>query len=207
MKSKTIKAMIFDLGNVVIKFDPNILDAEYRKYCKAREGAFVEYLLDSDNINKYMEGKLSSSRFYSKTKRMFRMDIKYGEFYGIWNAMFTSYPEMEEIIRKLKENYPQIKLILLSNTNEVHYNFVKEEYKVLDLFDGHLLSHEFGKQKPHPEIYKEAMRMAGTIPRDTFYTDDREDLIEAARIMGIKAYQFTGHEGLIKQLSKFGIEV
>jgi HAD superfamily hydrolase (TIGR01509 family) len=73
--------------------------------------------------------------------------------------------------------------------------------------DACVVSHELGKQKPDPDIFNEAMRLAGSIPKNTFYTDDRLDLIEAARVMGIRAFEFTGHESLKENLSKCGIQV
>ena len=205
--STTIKAILFDLGNVIIRFDPEILEKAYSTHGKIKKGAIVEYLLDSENVNKYMEGKLTNRQFYLRTSRLFRMDIKFGEFFHKWNSIFFPYPEVEEIIRTLKKKYPEIKLILLSNTNETHYEFLRKEYNILDVLDAHVVSHEVGKQKPHPEIFREALRLAGSISKDTFYTDDRLDLIERARTMGIRAYQFTGHEELKKQLAKYDIIV
>ncbi|MGB2879101.1 MAG: HAD family phosphatase [Candidatus Omnitrophota bacterium] len=204
---RDIHAILLDLGNVVIKLNPSALETGYGAYSKTAEKEIEEYILDSDDMNRYMEGKLSSRQFYGKVRRRFKMNIDYDEFYGIWNSMFLGYPEMEEIIRALKEKYPEIKLILISNTNEAHYDFIKDKFDILELLDGHIVSHELGVQKPDPKIFSEAMKLAGSIPKTTFYTDDREDLISAARAMGIKAFQFTGHGGFRSQLAKYGIEV
>lgn len=204
---KDIKAILFDLGNVIVRFDASILEKNYSSYGKIDEGKFIDYLLESDNINRYMEGKLSNSQFYRKTRRYFGMDVSFDEFYRIWNSMFYPYPEMESLIKSIKNKYPQMKLILISNTNEAHYDFIKEKYDILKYMDACVVSHELGKQKPDPDIFKEAMRMAGSIPKNTFYTDDRLDLIEAARVIGIRAYEFTGHESLKENLAKCGIEV
>jgi len=167
----------------------------------------MEYLLESDNVINYMRGRLSASHFYSKTCRLFKLKIKFGEFYEVWNSIFISYPEVEDIVKRIKKKHPEIKLVLVSNTNNEHFEFIKENYKVLDLFDGHVLSHEVGKCKPDPAMFLEALKISGTIPKDTFYTDDREDLIEAARVMGFRAFLFTDHIDLKKQLAKCGVEV
>jgi HAD superfamily hydrolase (TIGR01509 family) len=202
-----IKAILFDLGNVVIKLNYSALQAGYGTYSKKAEKEIEDFLLDSDDINRYMEGKLSSRQFYQKVRRHFRMKIEYDEFYRIWNSMFLGYPEMEEIIKALKEKYPEIKLVLISNTNEAHYDFIKDEFDILKLLDGHVVSHDVGVQKPNAKIFSEALKLAESVPKDTFYTDDRQDLIDAARIMGIRAFQFTGHAKLREDLSKFGIDV
>jgi len=204
---KTIKAILFDLGNVIVRFDTKTFEKGYSDYCIMREGSFIHYVTNSTNVNRYMEGRLNSSQFYSKTRRIFRMNISFTDFYRIWNSIFFPYPEMEHLIVAIKEKYPDVKLVLISDTNEAHYEFLREQYKVLDLLDDHVVSHEVGKQKPSLEMFREALRLAGTISKDTFYVDDRTDLIAAARVMGIHAFQFIGHLQLKEHLAKFGVEV
>lgn len=207
MKTKTVKKILFDLGNVIIRFDPELLDKGYSSHSRLKEPRFTDYVMDSDNVNRYMEGKLTSSRFYSRTKKLFKLDISYGDFYRVWNGIFLPYPEMEEILRALKRDYPEIKLVLVSNTNISHYDFLRQEYDILDIFDAAVLSHEVGRQKPHPDIFKKALDACPGLPKETFYTDDRLDLIEAARTMGIRAYHFTDHLKLRSDLSRFNINV
>lgn len=202
-----VRAIFFDLGNVLVRFDPAILEEALEPFSKTEKGKVTEYLLESENVDKYMEGRLSASSFYAKTCRLFKMKIKFGEFYSIWNSIFFPYPEVEEIVKRIKENYPEVKIILISNTNNEHFEFIKKNYKVLELFDGFAVSHEVGRCKPHPDIFQEALKLSGTLPKDTFYTDDRLDLIEAARVLGLRAFQFTGHEKLISDLAKCGVEI
>lgn len=207
MSDKTIKAILFDLGNVLIKLDFEAVEKGYSAFCKLKPGEMVNHIMESELMNRYMEGKLTSQQFFRKTKNLFRMDIGLTDFYRVWNSMFHPYPEMEDLIKRIRAKYPGIKMVLVSNTNEAHYEFIKEEFGILKLLDSFIVSHEFGIQKPDPEIYKEALRIAGTLPKETFYADDREDLIEAARVMGIRAFQFTCHEELRAQLAKCGIVV
>ena len=207
MSELKIKAILFDLGNVIVNFDLVKTEKEYSAYGKFREGSIVDYILESDNANKYMAGKITSSQFYSRTCRRFYLKVRYGQFYEIWNNMFSRSHEMESLIKNIKEKYPKIKMVLISNTNEEHYNFLREEYKILDLLDGHVVSHEVGCQTPCPDIFNEALKVTGTISKDTFYADDRPDLIEAARVMGFRAFQFTGADELKKQLAKCGLEL
>ncbi|MFH1395076.1 MAG: HAD family phosphatase [Candidatus Omnitrophota bacterium] len=204
---KKIKTIFFDLGNVIVKVHPEVLEDGVRACGRFKPGAVIDYFMDSDNANKYMEGKLTSSQFFSRTKRLFKLDIKFSEFYKLWNEVLSPYPEMEGLIKNIKNGYPDIKLILVSNTNEVHYEYVRKQYKILDLLDGHIVSHEEGVQKPDTEIFVRALKLAGSLPKETFYTDDRADLIDAARVMGIRAFQFTDHEALREKLLKYEIDV
>ncbi len=206
--STIIKSIFFDLGNVLVKLKPEMLAEGFAPYCKAKKGEIIPYVMEqSKQVDRYMEGKSTSSQFYTNTCKYFKMKIKYYDFYEIWNSMFDPYPEMDDIIRTLKKDYPEIKLLLLSNTNEAHYGYIKEKYKILEVLDHHVVSHEVGAQKPDPKIFNEALKIAGSISKNTFYTDDRQDLIDAARVMGLRAFQFTDHESFSKQLSKFEINV
>ncbi|MFC1548919.1 HAD family hydrolase [Candidatus Omnitrophota bacterium] len=207
MNKRSIEAIFFDLGNVIVGVNAEKLEKTFAERGKVEDGKVVEYFLDSDNMNRYMEGKLSSSQFYSRTKRQFKLDIRYGDFYELWNGIFYPIPEMEALIKTLKKDHPEIKLILVSNTNETHYDYIKEEYKILDLLDGHVVSHEVGCQKPDRKIFNEALGLAGSIPPKTFYVDDRMDLIESARVMGIHAYQFVGADQFQKDLTKCNIHI
>ena len=205
MNKNPIKAIFFDLGNVIVGVDPAIAVKGYSVFAGGKEKALTDYMRYSDNLSRYQEGKLTSSQFYSKTRRYFKMAIDFNEFYRVWNSMFYPYPEVEKIIRSIKKTYPDIKMILLSDTNEAHHTFIKEQYDILGLLDDHVVSYEVGKQKPHPDMFKKALKAAGSIPKDTFYTDDRPELTDAARVMGIRAFQFTGHEQLTEQLAGCGI--
>ena len=206
MSDRSIKAILFDLGNVIVKVRHDIFEKNLTPHIRKQpEGGVFGSILGSDNINKFQEGKITSSQFYSRTCRYFKMKIPYREFYDIWNSMFELYPEMEEVIKNIRKNYPDIRLVLLSDTNETHYEFLRNKCKALDLFDEYVLSYEVGRQKPHPQIFRKALRSAGAAAKNTFYADDRADLIEAARVMGIRAFQFTGHEKFLEQLAKFGV--
>jgi glucose-1-phosphatase len=207
MNGKEIKAVFFDLGNVLIRFDVDILANALGTHSRLKKPDFQGYVMDSPDMNRYMEGKITSSQFYNRTKRFFKMKIAYADFYRAWNSIFCPYPEMEGIVRGIKEKYPEVKLVLVSNTNETHFSFLEKEYDVLGVFDEKILSHEAGCQKPDAAIFVKALDAAGTIPRNTFYTDDRLDLIEAARTMGIRAYHFISHEKLREDLAKVNIFV
>lgn len=202
-----IKAVFFDLGNVLVRFDINILINGFSGSKRLTPEKLEKYIMRSKTGKSYMEGKISSSIFYTRTKRELKMKYKFNEFYKIWNSMFYPYPEMENITLKIKEKYPDIKLLLVSDTNQAHFDHIKEAYPFINIFDHFVLSYEVGKMKPHPYIYNEALKIAGTLSKDTIYIDDRADLIKAARSMGICAYQFTGHQKLLEDLEKHGLKI
>jgi len=202
-----IKAIFFDLGNVLVRFDINRFDRYISDHAGVTAKNVADYLADSKVGKLYMEGRISTSRFYSNVKRRFRMDIKFRDFYKAWNSIFFPYPEMENLVKKIREKNPGLILVIISDTNEEHFNFLQKEYTFINDMDHFVLSHEVGKLKPHPRMYNRAMKLTGTDAKNVVYFDDREDLIKAARTMGIRAFLFTGHVEFVRQLNKCGLTI
>jgi putative hydrolase of the HAD superfamily len=126
------------------------------------------------------------------------------EFHETWSAVFL--PDLivpERLLANLKQRYP---LILVSNTNESHVDYIARTYPVFDYFDHKIFSHEVGSLKPDREIYEAAIDAAGRPPEELFFTDDREENIHAARELGIHAHQFTSVGRLLDAFRRHGID-
>jgi putative hydrolase of the HAD superfamily len=110
---------------------------------------------------------------------------------------------MALLLRQLKDKGHR--LFLLSNTNELHFNFAKKTYKeMFHPFDDFILSYEVGHVKPEPEIYKAALAKAGCSATQCFYTDDIPAFIEAAARVNIPSQLFTGIDPLKTELVSRG---
>ena len=130
------------------------------------------------------------------------LKISYNDFVNNYCDIFTINKEVEEIIKSLKG---KVKLVLLSNTNALQYEYCKRKFKVLKLFDERIASHEAGMRKPNPLIFLKAVRKAGTLPFNCAYFDDIIEFIYAARCLGIKAFQYKNTEKLRKDLKNIGV--
>lgn len=108
----------------------------------------------------------------------------------------------EELLVALKHNYP---LILVSNTNEAHINYVRANYQLLDHFDHYVFSYEVGSLKPDCKIFQHAITVSGFSANELFFTDDREENIRAARQLGMHAHQFKNQSQLVAALQQAGV--
>jgi putative hydrolase of the HAD superfamily len=119
------------------------------------------------------------------------------------NAITTIFTENESIlpiIYSLKRQGK--KLLLLSNTNELHFNFIQRHFPWIKLFDAAILSYEVKEAKPQPAIYQAALKAAGFPPYECFYVDDIPSHVEAARQMGIDAELYQDAETLRHHLAQ-----
>ena len=146
---------------------------------------------------------MSSDEFFSKLKRQFYLDMDMKAFGNIWNPIFRDDPEVNEIILYLKEKgYP---LFLLSNTNELHFSYIMEQYPIVHSFDEWLLSFEVGAKKPHKRIYDAIFEKMDIQPGEVFYVDDISRYVETAQQLGINGMVFKSADQLWEFIKKNGI--
>ncbi len=88
------------------------------------------------------------------------------------------------------------RLLLLSNTDAIHYGWVTEKYQIMRHFDDKVVSFEAGFRKPEPEIYRETIARAACPPAEIFFADDRPENVQGALEAGIDAVQFQTLEQL-----------
>ena len=204
-KAKEIKAVIFDLGNVLIGFDHTIAVKKILKHTPKKSRDIYDLFFDSDLTQEFEKGKTGTLEFFQQVKTALELKISYGEFLPIWNEIFFSKPESEDFVGSLNSG---IKLALLSNINQLHYEYIREEFSsTIGLFEADKIIPSFrtGFIKPDKEIYDLALK-ALDVPRESVvYVDDRLDLIEAALSYGIKSIQFKSAKELKQKFQDLGI--
>ena len=192
-----VNTIIFDLGNVIVNFDETPIFNAWAKASNKTAPCIKKYYRNSAARISFEVGKLSARQFYEITVKELNMKMGFEKFKKIWCGIFTLNKYVEKIIRNLKGKY---RLILLSNTNILQYEYVKKKYKIVDIFDEHVLSYKVGCRKPSPLIFMKAVRKAKTFPFNCAYFDDIPEFIYVARMLGIKAFQFKTVEKLKKDL-------
>jgi putative hydrolase of the HAD superfamily len=148
-------------------------------------------------------GQVGSRDFVSRLGAALGVSFDYAQFCEIWSSIFlpgTLIPE--SLIIDLKKRYP---LVLLSNTNEMHFEMLERNYPILGHFQKRALSHEVGAAKPNPLIYQKAVELAGCRAEECFFTDDIPEYVEGARKLGIDAVQFQSAEQLQQEFALRGM--
>lgn len=196
------KTIIFDLGNVIVKVDKT---GQYKKFAEnSNKNAFyVRNYIEKCKARKYFEeGKLTPQQFYVELKNELNLSMRFKEFKNVWCNIFTLNKDIEKLVIKLKKDY---KLILLSNTDILHFEYIKNKYKIIGKFEDYVLSYKVGFRKPSPLIFLAALKKAKSLPFNCIYIDDIPDFIRIARLMGIKAFQYKSYENLVSDLNKANV--
>ena len=201
--SQPIAALAFDLGNVLIKVD-------HMRFCRGL-GELVGWppqevyaaVFQSGLESGYDRGRLSSREFHRRLQARLRLDLPFPRFQDLWNDMFDPWEEMQEVVASLARRYP---LYMLSNTNPVHFRYVKKRFASLfKQFRAVILSYRVGSRKPEAAIFQTLVREAGLPPARILYIDDKEEFVAAARTQGLTAWFFVSPRDFKERLSAAGL--
>ncbi len=200
---KTIKAILFDMGNVLLFFNARISSKAFSEATGLSEEEIWELFFISELERRYTRGEISSKTFYEQVNQYFPKKVDYETFARLWNDIFTENTEMDELLAKLKKHYP---LYMISNTNDLHFEYIKKSFKVTKHFTGFFPSHEVGHRKPSHEMFKHVLKEIKFKPEETVFVDDIIEFVESAKQVGMNAVQFTTRKNLEQELRSLGIQ-
>lgn len=198
----TYKAVIFDLGKVLVQFDFKRGYTQLENFCPHAAAEIPKLLGPSRLPQRFETGTVNSREFVAELTQILALNVEFARFCDIFNCIFTETLVPETLIETLATRY---RLILLSNTNPIHFDWIRQQYPLLRHFHDLVLSYEVKAMKPDPAIYQAAVARAGCRPEECFYTDDIAEYVEGARRLGIDAVQFQGAERLEQDLRSRGI--
>jgi FMN phosphatase YigB (HAD superfamily) len=193
-----IRTIIFDLGNVIVPFDFRRGYARLETFCRYPAEEIPRRLRSTDLVTRFESGRIERQAFVAELCQVLELDMTYDQFCEIWTSIFL--PETlipEDFLQRLKANY---RLLLLSNTNAIHFEMVERHYPLLRHFDRYVLSYQVGALKPSALIYEAALRQAQCNPEECFFTDDILAYVEGARGHGIDAVQFESFAQLQEEM-------
>jgi len=197
------KAIIFDLGRVLIHFDFKRSYRAFESLCPHAAADIPKLLAPTGLVQRFETGLVEPRPFVNELCGILDLRVDYEQFCGIFNDIFTETLVPESLLERLAARY---RLLLLSNTNAIHFEMLRRSYEPLLRHFHHLiLSYEVKAMKPQREIYEAALRVAGCRPEECFYTDDIAAYVEGARQLGIDAVQFESAGQIERELRSRGV--
>ena len=174
------KAVIFDLGKVLVEFDYAI---SARKIAGKSDysPAEVQKLIDhSPLLFAYEAGEIDNSEFYRQICKLTGYRGLQAEFEPAFSDIFSAIQPMIELQAELRR--AGVPTFILSNTNDLAVGHIRRTFPFFANFDGYVFSFEQRIMKPHAGIYEIAERVAAYRAHDIVYIDDRaENLVPAAQ--------------------------
>ena len=196
-----IKNIIFDLGNVLLDFDPERYLETLGYQGKLKEQLKLE-IFKTDEWLMLDRGTISQEdavEIWQQRNPDLQMEI--ADVMTEWEKILTLKKDSLEILKSLAaKNY---NLYILSNFHEKAFTYVSKKYNFFDYFDGKVISADIGMIKPDPEIYEHLLNKFNLEAGTTLFIDDSKKNIAAAINKGIRVIHFKDAESLKEELKLY----
>lgn len=199
-KRNPIKAVIFDMGNVVLKVDHWVACEKFSQYSDLTKEEIYERIIGSSLEDLFERGRISPLAFYLSISKKIHVDMDFEQFSRIYNDVFFTNNGMSEVLKRLKK---EVKILLLSNTNQSHFSWVDQKFSILKNFKERVLSYKVGFRKPEKEIFLHALDMLRFKPEETVYIDDLEEFVSASEKIGMNGIVFRSFSFFQTELANF----
>ena len=194
---KNVKAIIFDLGAVILNINyQNTID-EFKKLGVKNPNSFYSKKTQTHLFNQIETGKISQKEFLLQLQKE-TSDASIQQVKNAWNAMLLDLPEERiKLLKSLNQNYA---IFLLSNTNALHISEFKKKLgnkkytEFYNLFDKVYYSHKIGFRKPQAEAFTIILNQNKLSANEVLFIDDSPQHIEGAKKLGIKTHHLQDNE-------------
>lgn len=202
--NKFIDTVIFDLGGVLIDWNPRYV---YRKIFRTEEE--VEWFLENVTTSEWNENQDAGYPLHKATEELIakhpEWEPQIKAYYGRWLEMLgDSIHETVDILNGLKKN-GKYKLYALTNWSAETFPHALERFEFFKLFDGVLVSGEEKMRKPFPEFYQRLLNKFNIEPSRALFIDDSLRNVKAAEAVGIKSIAFQSPDKLRMDLRALDI--
>lgn len=204
MIRSAIKAIIFDLGKVIVDFDHHAICRRLSSYCSLQPKQLYEIIFLSGLEARFDRGELSPEAFFDTVVKAAGLTMGIDVFRKIWSDIFSLNTGIDRLIQNLAGHY---RILCLSNTNVWQFDFCRRTFSVLDYFESFVLSFQVGQRKPHPDIFHSALARAMAKPWECVYIDDIVEFVEAAQQLGMHGIHFVSVEATMQGLRGLGVNV
>ncbi len=197
-----IKTVIFDLGGVY--FTDGTAEAIEKIGAAYRlPGEKVAEVLKGELGTQYRVGSLTAEEFWERAKERWGLQVPPGELSAIWLEGYAPIAGTGELVDRLgRAGY---ELLFLSDNVQERVDYLESRYGFLEKFSDGVFSHVVKRRKPDPKIYELALEKASCPPEECVYIDDKPELLEPAKRLGMEAIRFESAPQLEEALRDLGL--
>jgi 2-haloacid dehalogenase len=203
--NKSIDTIIFDLGGVLLDWNPKYVFDEHYFDSPEKRDYFFQQVCTSDWNEEQDAGRSIVEATQSLVEKFPDWEQAIRDYYGRWTEMLKApIPETVQIFRQLKES-GRYKLYALTNWQAGLFDIALVRYNFLHWFDGRVVSGEEKMRKPFPEFYQRLLDRYNVSPSKSLFIDDSLRNVKGAEALGIKTIHFKSPQQLRESLSQLQI--
>jgi putative hydrolase of the HAD superfamily len=205
MKMNSFDSVIFDLGGVIINLNYQKTISAFQELGMSNFDQVYSQMAQSDLFDSYETGKISTQHFINSLLPFLPIGTSPNKLVAAWNAMILDVPPKKiTLLANLKKSLPTF---LLSNTNDLHIQKVRDEWKKVtdcameESFHKMYLSHEIKHRKPTSQAFSYVLEENGLEAARTIFIDDTLQHIVGAKSIGLQTLHLTNPEFLYEFFS------
>lgn len=176
------KAVVFDLGKVLLDFDYSLLVRRMAPRSRLNEAGLNRLLNQAPLLLRYESGSLSTAEFFAEVQRDSGFDGSLDEFTAFFADIFTPIEPMIALHAGLRAR--GVPTYIFSNTNEIAIAHIRRVFPFFAGFSGYVLSYEHNAMKPDAALYSTVEQTTGLRGADLLYLDDRPENVTAGAARG-----------------------
>jgi HAD superfamily hydrolase (TIGR01509 family) len=176
------KAVIFDLGKVLVDFDYGIAGRLIAGRGKIAAGEVQQFIDHSPLLFRFETGQISKEQFFAEVQSVTGFDGTFDEFTGFFADIFSPIQPMVELQAALRQR--GVPTYIFSNTNELAVGHIRKHFPFFSQFNGYILSYEHGAMKPDAKLYEVVERTSRLGGSELLYLDDRPENVAAGAARG-----------------------
>ena len=204
MPANRIRAIIFDIGRVLIRVDISRATSGLASGLSLTPEEVWSAIEKDPRWLDWQEGRISPRDWHLHVTKRLGASLTFEQFTEVWNRSLDPNPiQSESFLEKLSKKY---RLALLSNTDSIHMTEEEARFPFFRFFPIRIYSFRVGASKPDPVIYREALKACKVRAEEAVYIDDITAYAEAAQRLGMTGIVFRSPLQLQSDLRAVGIE-
>jgi FMN phosphatase YigB (HAD superfamily) len=199
----TLDTVVFDIGNVLIAWDPRHL---YRKVF-ATEAEMERFLAEVCTLEWHLAHDYGVS-FEENGAKLKAIHPDHADLIDMWHRRYAEMipgrvPGTAELLHAMDE--AGVKIHGLTNMPSTVFTYLRETYPELQRFDTAVVSGDEGVIKPEPRIFEILIERARLTPEQTLFIDDSKRNVDAAAALGFRVHHFVDADALRADLVAMGL--
>ncbi|PYM13407.1 MAG: hypothetical protein DME18_09105 [Verrucomicrobia bacterium] len=176
------KAVVFDLGKVLVDFDYGIAGRRIAARGKMPADAVQHLIGDSPLLCRFETGQIGKEQFFAEVQAATGFQGTFEEFGEFFADIFTAIEPMVKLHAELRRR--GVPTCIFSNTNELAIGHIRSRFPFFSRFNDYILSYQHGTMKPDARLYRVVERQTGLRGADLLYLDDRAENVAAGTARG-----------------------
>ncbi len=199
MNKSTIKALLFDLGGVVLEVNFQHVFKSWAAMSALDEHEIKTLFKMDEHYQQHERGQIDASVFFDHLRQSLQLTATDDEMTNAWNSIFGN--EMTSSLDAIDMVRSKLPVYGFSNTNRTHQIYWEHHYpRIPNTFEKLYVSSEIGMRKPEAEAFELILNELSLEPNEVLFFDDTQENIDGAERLGMQTVLVSGADSVVSAL-------